>query len=312
MRFKASHTCPLLCLIIYGLLLTTRNPQIESAVKDGGYLTQIILQFLIFLIPSIIYCRLKGPGYTAKLNFRPVGPAALGVTLLSILLLITGSWLIRMGQLALVMGDTSISFVGTYPISPENPADRVYISLTFAALPAICEEFVFRSVLITEYTTQGYGALTVGYLSSLLFAMMHFDLAQFPVYLWCGAVLVMLTYVSQSVIPAMICHFAYNMYGIFGESYLLQFFSHPQNTIFLLFVLTAVFLIVLVLTLGEAERLYTVYGDCDRETPAYAIERIKQYPKFSDKFLHALPALFSPVFILCIALFVMMTVATRT
>ncbi len=308
MRFKAAHTCPLLVLVIFGLLMICRSPHLQQMLQGGDYLSQIILQFMIFLIPSIIYCRLKSPGYAARLNFRLVGPAALGITLLSILLMIAGSWLIRMAQITLLLGDASISFGGTYPVSVENLGDGIYVSLTFALLPAICEEFVFRSVLFTEYTAGGHGWLTVGGLTSLLFAMMHFDLSQFPIYLWCGIVLVMLTYITQSVLPAIICHFLYNMYGIFGETYLLRLFQNPQNTIFLLFVLAAIFLTLLIFTLGEADRIFTVYGTCDRETPRYVKERDEMLSQSNARAIHALTAWMSPLFILCVAAFILLTV----
>lgn len=310
MRFKVKHTFPLLCLVIYGLLLLCRSATVRGTIAGGDYLVQIILQFLIFLIPSIIYCRLRGQNYAAQLNLRPVGPASIGITLLCILLMIAGSWLIRMAQLTLLMGDASISFSASYPVQVADFSDGLYATLTFAVFPAICEEFVFRSVLYTEYTRAGYGFLTVGVLSALFFAMMHFDAAQFPIYLWCGVVLIMLTYITQSVFPAMICHFAYNMYGIFGETYLLNLFTHPQNTVFLLFAIAVIFLLLVIFTLGEAERIFTVYGSCDRETPPYAVARAKEYPKFGARMLHGAGAFASPLTILCAVLFLMMTFAT--
>jgi membrane protease YdiL (CAAX protease family) len=309
MRFKASHACPLLVLIICGLLLACRSPGLQESVANGDYLTQIILQFMIFLIPSIIFCRLKSTGYASRLNFRPVGPSTLWIMLLSILIMIAGSWLIRMGQLTAMLGDVSISFSASYQISVETLSEGMYASLTFALLPAICEEFVFRSVLFTEYTSEGYGCVTVALITALMFAMIHFDIVQFPIYLWCGLVLSMLTYVTQSVLPAILCHFLYNMYGIFGESYLLTVFRQPQNTVFLLFLLAAIFLVLLIFLLGEAERIFTVYGSCDRQTPSYVTERIKKFPISSARLLHSLGAWTSPLFILCIVLFFMLTFA---
>ena len=307
MRFKTAHTCPLLALVIFVLLCVCRTPKLQQAVSGNEYLTQIILQFMVFLIPAIIYCRVKGPSYITKLNFRPVGPAALGILLLTILLMIAGSWLIRMAQLALLVGDRPISFVSAYPITLSSVSDAVYVSLTFALLPAICEEFVFRSVFVSEYTSDGYSCFTVGALTSLLFAMMHFDAVQFPIYLWCGVLLVMLTYVTQSVIPAILCHCLYNLYGIFGENQLLMLFKQPQNSIFLLFVIACIFFILLILTLSEAERIFTVYGTCDRPTPAYVGERTSRFPTSQSKTLHTVAAWTSPFLLLCIAIFLIVT-----
>lgn len=310
MRFDARHSCPLLCLVIYGLLLLCRSPRFAEAVGQGNYLTRIILQLLIFVIPTIIYCRLKGPGYTATLNFRPVGPAAIGITLLAILTMIGGSLLIRMGQIALlVQGD--VSFVGSYPVRLEGTMDAVYAALTFALLPAVCEELVFRSVLFTEYTRGGWGCVTVTGASALLFAMMHFDPAQFPVYLLAGVVLTILTYVTQSVLPAILCHFLYNLYGIFGETALLSLLRRPQNAVFLFFFLLGLFLMLVILFLGECERIFGVYGDCDRPTPTYVTEREKRFPKLSSRLIHATAVPLSPFFILCIVTFVMMTLAVK-
>ncbi len=311
MRFKAAHTCPLLCLIVYGLLLLCRTPAFAAATADMQYLTSIILQVLIFVIPATVYCRLRGTGYATKLNFRPVGPTAIGVTLLTLLTMIAGSLLIRMGQLTLALGDTSISFTGFTGVTVDSVSDGIYLSLSLAVVPAICEEFLFRSLLFTEYTGEGYGWLCVGGLTSLLFAMMHFDAVQFPIYLWTGILLVMLTYVTGSVFPAMLCHFAYNMYGLFGESYLLRFLEKPQSTVFLFFCIAAIFLVLLIILLGEVERVFTVYGTYDKETPDYVLYRAKTYPKQSDRTLHALRAVTSPLLLCCILVFVMMAIAAK-
>ncbi len=310
-KTRADLFCPLLILVIYGILYGSRCLDITVLQYKGNYyLSLVVLQLLIFILPAIIYCRLKGTGYAMRLNLRPVRPSILGITLLAVLLLIAGSWLIRLAQIYAQNGMTDVSFSlynMYYPTEKISFGNMLYISLTFALLPALTEEFVFRCLLFTEYTQSGFGFVSVSLITSLLFAMLHFSREQFAVYFLGGLVFVGLTYATRSSIPAFICHFLYNMYGIFGEVYVMKIIEKTENAVLLLFTVTVLFLLFLIGFLGEAERLQYVSGIEDEETPAYVTERNRIYPKRRDRMRHDALAWISPFFLLCIAFYYAVT-----
>ena len=91
---------------------------------------------------------------------------------------------------------------GTVPV-------KLYLVLAYAALPALCEEFVYRGILCNEFERGGVSRGII--LSSLFFAMLHFNLSNFPIFFFCGAVLALTMYSSRSVFAAR-CAFLYNLF----------------------------------------------------------------------------------------------------
>jgi membrane protease YdiL (CAAX protease family) len=197
------------------------------------------------------------------------------------------------------------------PADPEHPYGHGKIEflsaafegglITFAALPAITEEFVFRSVIITEYEESGCGGGCAALLSALLFAMLHFNISQFPIYLLGGLIFAAVALVTRSVVAAMAVHFLNNIYQLFVESYLFSLIKHPQNMVFLIFTCILLFLICLALTLGQIERIYYIYGVTGRQSPAWVSKRKKSPART------VAGALTSPTLLLCVLFFVTVT-----
>ena len=65
MKTKASFSAPLFALILYALLFASGFAK-DRLIGAGGnvFLSVIILQILIFIIPSIIFCLMKGAQYS--------------------------------------------------------------------------------------------------------------------------------------------------------------------------------------------------------------------------------------------------------
>ena len=287
----------------------------RDTLSYGGnyYLSLIVIQLLIFAVPAALFCRTKEIGYAEKLNFRLFAPSTIGIILLSALLLIAASWLIRLIQLA-ASGAEAVSFSLYGSFSPEsvlNAGDVIYITIAFALIPAVTEEFLFRGLLFTEYANAGHGWAVTTFLSSLLFAMMHFSLSGFPIYFFGGLVFSGLTYISRSVIPAMIAHFLFNFYSLFGEAYVMKVMGKADSPILLLFLIGVLFFLFLVGYLSEGERINAVSGVLDVETPAYVEERKKAFPSRSDRARHAAEALFSPFLLLCVVTYLVVVLMFR-
>jgi membrane protease YdiL (CAAX protease family) len=136
----------------------------------------------------------------------------------------------------------------------------IYLILAYAAIPAVCEEFVFRGLLVAEYEKRSTTAAVL--LSSLFFALLHFDLARFPVYFFAGLILAMTAYASRSLAAAIVVHFCHNMIGIFGRPYLQTLAQLGGDRLFMT-LLTAFFLLFLGIFSAEAARLYKNYARFD-------------------------------------------------
>ena len=299
----AVFTAPLLTLVIYLLLTFSRLIDIEQLkYRDNIYLSIIILQLIIFMLPALFFCKLKGTGYSLRLNLRFFAPTRIWFIVLSALTLLTGSAVIRLAELGYTGTIESFTLYDRFmPFALLSVTNIIYVIITFAALPAITEEFVFRSIIITEYEEGGYGGVCAAPIAALLFSLLHSSISQFPVYFLGGIIFSAVVIVTRSVFAAMAVHFLNNIYQLFLEPFIFSLIKHPQNMVFLIFTCVVLFLICLALTLGQVEKIYYLYGVTNRETPAWVKNRKKSPMRAT------LEALVSPTFLLCVLVFVIVT-----
>ena len=322
MKPKASFVVPLFVLILYGLLISSRFLQ-TRIIEAGGnlYLSVIILQILIFLLPAIIFCRLKGVGYSVKLNVRLFSPLKFGAVLITAAVMILATILIRFLQI--YVGQMTVfrfALMNSY-LGGDSGAEFLYTAMAFAVVPALTEEFVFRGILLTEYNEAGYRAAVATAISALLSSMMYFSLELLPIRLIAGFFLCLLTYATGSSLAAFLCHILFNIYGLFGEQYVLRALSDPTNRIIGLFSFLMLFLLVIVLFFGVYENIFRHMGQIGEPTPSYRLKKTDdgQTPDISateadeegtsraalgESARMGIEALFSPTFLLCILVFV--------
>lgn len=301
MRAKKTLTAP--ALVLSFLLLSVASRYIDSAVLGYGdqlYLSLIILRMIIFVLPCIFYIKMNGPGYTFKLNLRIISPGRIGFLLLAFLVLITGGAVIKL--LLTYMGANATEFMGyesMVALTDATTATNVlYIITAFAVLPAVTEEFAFRAVILTEYNGSGLGAAWSVIFCAVLYSLISFRPDMLLLYIFIGVILSITVYVTRSVFAAIIVHLLYNMFNIFFEGYILRLVKLPENLTLTSFLVISLFLLMLVLMLGEAERLYhndaLISGEDDSDA-----ERIKTGG------LRSLgEAVISPALLLCIAAFI--------
>ena len=322
MKMKPSFSTPLFASILYILFLGTDFFR-EKLTGAGGneYLSIIIVQLLIFIIPAIIFCRLKGVGYTSKMNVRLIAPSKFGSVIVASLVLIFGSVLIRFAQIYLFkMNDFSISPFQSY-VTGATEYNFLYAAAAFAIIPALTDEFVFRSIMLTEYSVGGYGAVTATVITSLLSSMLFFTLESFPIRLFSAIVLCMLTYTTGSSLSAFMAHLALNIYTVFGEKYIVKTLSDPSNKIISVFTFALLFLVLSVIMFSEFEHILRQMGKSGAPSPSYllkksddgttpdiaateaAAENGASKKVVSENSKLTIEALFSPSFIVCIIIF---------
>ncbi len=297
MKIKNSFSAPLLCALVY--LLMTLSGVFGTLLfsKDRNvYITIIAIQLFVLFLPALIYARLKGKGYAQKLRLRLFDADKLVFVLLVSLAMILGAMLINVGLTAAghSLGRFSLYEMFATPGGVRG-ADTFYIIIAFALIPAIAEEFLFRSVIIAEY--EPYGILSAVFMSALTFAMLHFSFAQIPVYLFCGSMLALLTYATRSVLAPIVAHFLYNMFGLFGQTYINTVIAQLQNYVLFVLILAGLFLLVLVLIFGEVERIYHNFSVQNKPSD---YTKIKEGGKKSSLFFEAA---LSPAFLLCLLVY---------
>ena len=248
---------PLVCAV---LLLFTRLFKDTFFRGDGVYLTVVIFQIIIFLIPSGVWIHSRGEGYLSQLRLIPGKPETLLLTVSASLLLITGglSLSILFSGIQNIAGTFTLydSFLSEEGGSVSAPF--LYTVLAYAALPAICEELLFRGILSAEYDRHGCAVSVLA--GTLFFTCIHFQFGGLPVYLFSGVVLSMTAYLTRSVWGAVLAHFLYNLFGLFGQPYIRAFYEITGSSELFIFLLVSILLLSLAVFCGETARLLRLYS----------------------------------------------------
>ena len=190
-------------LAAVGLWISTL---LELLLPDASMAIVNALYYLPFMLLPVGLYMLRQPGLVPamRLNALPVLPT-LSAALLGLLSVYVAS------MLSAVWG-TALDALGLRGLSgapvPQSEAELVTSILTLAAMPAICEELLFRGFVLSAWESRGtWFAMGV---TAVLFALLHGNLYDIPAYLLVGAVAGYLAFALDSLYAAMIYHTVYN------------------------------------------------------------------------------------------------------
>lgn len=284
----------------FGLLTDKR-----LGLDENPYLAVVVLQLLIYAVPALFYCRIRGAAFRDSLRLSFTGPGQLLFILYAAVFLIAGSALASVGMYSLFPDAYAAGGVETYTAFARNAGifDGLYLVLAFAILPAVTEEFLFRGILLVSYESLGVPCAVI--VTSTTFAMSHFSFARFPVYFFGGLVLCAVTYATRSLPVAMLVHGCHNAFVLFLEKYVLHI-AEKQSVSMVLFLMIAGFLTLTagVLMSHEAANLYAGYAE--RNLPsAYLTKKRPLFPTLAQ-------SLFSPLYLTIVVLYVTATIVTSS
>ena len=294
-----------LILAVYLLLLLTKLIDLTLINRDNEYLSVVLLQMMVFLVPAALWCRFSGEKYTKGLRIRL--PSAN-----SILLIVSASVLMMSGGILLSMlfgglDDLSRNFslYDTFVSKDDGTVPtKLYLILAYAALPAVCEEFLFRGIVCHEYERGGVTRAVA--LSSLFFGLLHFNLRNLPVYIFAGVILALTTYAARSLIAAMIAHFLYNLFGLFAQPYISTFYNITSSIELFFIILGILFFTSGTLFCAESARLYKGY--MKRAVPAnYRKPEIRGFENIKRSYLDVI---LKPTAIICFVLYIIVVIVS--
>ena len=273
-------------------------------MSENPYLAVVVIQLLTFGVPSLFYCRLRGREFSKRLRLRAIKPLHILYVAYSALFMICGVMLLSVLMYNISPDTFAVSSVDQHAAFAMNGGvfNSVYIFLTFALLPAFCEEFLFRGIMLGEYETVGGASIAIS-VSALMFAMSHFSLIRLPVYLFAGLVLGAVCYATRSVLACIIVHTLNNSVVLFCEDYVIGI-AERQNVgyVLLLVIFGAVFIISGMLMCYEAHNIYRDYAENNVESDYAAASKKNIFGRISESF-------FTPTFLLATAIFVLAAIA---
>lgn len=262
------YICPAcLVLFVYAMLLLSRWVVSMLSESANEYLTVVVLQLLTFGFPAAIWYRFRkltksGRAVLSRFKLNAPRPAHALIIIAACFALMSGCLLFSLSFAGKSSLEGSFSLYDTF-VSKYNgtPLGALWLILAYALLPAFGEEIVFRGILCAEY--EKYGVVCAVVMNTLWFGFLHFNFAKLVIYLFAGIILSLLLYATRSVISVMIAHFLYNLFGIFGQQYITEFYITAGSVGVAAMILLIILIISLVVFCGSASRVYMGYSKND-------------------------------------------------
>lgn len=190
---------PALTFVVLALFVLAALLGVENRIWQG------VITLLAFGTAFFMYLVNRG-ALLLRIPNRAVSGRGLWVAILSAMLMIAFSAFFRFG----ILRDAS-----SVAAPSESFLDGFLSLIAVAVIPAVCEEYFFRGVVMLEYRFAGvFGA---AFFSSLLFAAVHLSLSLFVLYFVCGLMLSFVVFLTSDVKMAVISHMIYNLYALFWE-----------------------------------------------------------------------------------------------
>ena len=303
-ELKPLHAPLLLVLCNFVLLLLSRVIDAHLLDRDSEYVGVILLQVIIFIIPAILYCKLRGENFTDRIRLRTPQLSHLPFLLYMLIVMIAGSLLTSILTGGIRSLEGSFTLYDTFVASTQTPTQTAYSILAYALLPAVCEELTYRSILCSEYEGRGVGiAITSG---ALLFAMLHFSFAHFLTYLLLGALLACAMYATRSFLAPILLHVFYNVFCLFGQPYLSAFYINAGSNEIFIFCLIVLFLLFSAFAAGEARKIYHIHAKRNISSHYTKPLPLRQFPGM------LLQTLLSPVAAVCLVVWLITSIVNLT
>ncbi len=129
-----------------------------------------------------------------------------------------------------------------------NTVWKYIISLiSLAVLPAICEELLFRGVIVNSLKSKGY--MFAIFISAFMFAIFHFSLSQL-IYPFCFGIILSVVYLkTNNLLFPILLHFANNALSVsiqyFSSSSSTSTFTHSMSMLVYAIITLAIWIVVI-------------------------------------------------------------------
>lgn len=243
--------------LLFGFLTDLLFPQLAS-VAWMYYMKASILSVLSVFLPAYLYLKDEKKDYFTDC-FKDVKPGIL--CLLSLGIGVCGQYT---GVLANLPVRILITLLGGdigYNLPPIKSSGAFLVAVVvMCILPAVFEEVLFRGVVFNYFRQFGKKAAVI--ISSLLFAIMHFDFSNFFATFLLGLICAYMVVNTNRIIYPMLAHFAVNFTSVLS-TYIQNF--ELVNNFYIdclpVFFLVSVPLIIYLLMTFKARAEYMPYHD---------------------------------------------------
>lgn len=172
-----------------------------AQVKDI-YKGVFIIQYMIILLPSVILALVKKYDFKQVFRLNKITIKQVLTTLLIVILAYPIAMFFNYIMLVII---SMFGEIQPPPIPvPENTSQALLGFFLFAITPGICEEMMFRGVMMSAYEKKGHMKAIV--LTGLLFGIFHFNLQNLLGPAFLGILFGYIVYKTNSIYNGMIAH----------------------------------------------------------------------------------------------------------
>lgn len=175
-----------------------------------GYIVQsrevysglLITEYIIILLPNLIYLKLKRFSLKEILKLNPISLKQI----LYIIFIMIFSYPIAVFLNAVVLAIVN-SFSDTLPTSvpiPTNLLEYFFGMFVIALAPGICEEVMFRGTMKSAYDRLGHTKSII--ITAVLFGVFHFNIMNLVGPIFLGIILGILVYKTNSILASILAH----------------------------------------------------------------------------------------------------------
>ena len=154
----------------------------------------------------------------------------------------------RLVSTVIPMPETVLRELGNQIASASMPAWQMYIFV--ALLPAVCEEFAFRGILLHGLRRRFHPVLRC-LLVGVIFGIFHYTLFRIAPTALLGIILTAITMMTGSILPGIVFHLANNSFAIWSQKAGIDFNRLDSTAYFVAF---AVFVMALIVIYQEGSR----------------------------------------------------------
>jgi sodium transport system permease protein len=174
-------------------------------IKTGLLITEI---FFIFL-PSFIFIKLLFGDFLKTIEFKMTGFKVLAFSALAAMCCFGFTTMVTLFQSIVFSPPQQMLKELQGVITAASPLEFFAIAVIAALLPALCEEVMFRGMILNTLLKK-YGAFVSAVICGLLFGVFHFSFYRFIPTAIIGFFLSLLKIRTGSIIPPMFAHFVNN------------------------------------------------------------------------------------------------------
>jgi len=236
-------TCMLIFLALFTVLFYGFYFAIVDSLPDtmiGEVMSEIIYGLFYlsaFIVPALIFRLISKKTRVRPLDlFHPISKSTPMYIFFTIAIGFACSYIT-----SLIFSSIGITDIIISDPSTEEPMQFYQFLLgvfTMAVVPAVCEEFLFRSTILSNLLPYGQGFAIVT--SSLLFGLMHQNIMQI-FYTTMAGIILGYTYVkTRSYLCVFLIHFCNNFISVVQEFVTTNFDEIPAATI-MIFIETVIF-----------------------------------------------------------------------